>query len=96
MSAIYKVKDISSALKKKGFVENPSRDHIRYTLFNNGKKTGVYTFISHGLKEYGDSLISSVKKQLHLKSKGELQDFINCPMTQDEYLKLLIGRGYVR
>jgi hypothetical protein len=96
MSAIYKVKDISSALKKKGFVENPSRDHIRYTLFNKGKKTGVYTFISHGLKEYGDSLIGSVKKQLHLQSKGELQDFINCPMTKEEYLNLLIERGLVR
>jgi len=96
MSAIYKVKDISSALKKKGFVENPSRDHIRYTLFNNGKKTGVYTFISHGLSEYGDSLISLVKKQLHLQSKVELQDFINCPMTKEEYLNLLIERGHVR
>ncbi len=93
---VYKVKDISSALKKKGFVENPSCDHIRYTLYNNGKKTGVYTFISHGLKEYGDSLISSVKKQLRLQSKSEFQDFVNCPMTKEDYIKLLIERGHVR
>lgn len=71
MSTIYKVKDISSALKKKGFVEN-------------------------GLKEYGDSLISLMKNQLHLQSKGEFQDLINCPMTKEEYLNILIERGHVR
>lgn len=93
---VCKVKDISSALKKKGFVENPSRDHIRYTLYNNGKKTGVFTFISHGLKEYGDNLISSVKKQMRLQSKSEFQDFVNCPMTKEDYIKLLIERKQIR
>ncbi len=92
---VFKARDICSALKKKGFVEDPSSDHIRYTLYVNGKKTRIFTFISHDFREYGEKLISEVKKQLRLQSKNELQDFIKCPMTGEEYTKLLIERDHI-
>ena len=89
---VYKSKEIGASLKKKGFVENLSRDHIRYTLYVDGKKTEIYTFISHGKKDYDDFLISKVKNQLRLQSKSEFQNLIECPMTKENYIKLLIER----
>ncbi len=80
---VFKAKDICSALKKKGFLEDPNSHHIYYRFYYNGKRTAVHTFISHGPIEYGDKLISEVKKQLHL-SKNELQKFIECPMKKEE------------
>ncbi len=92
---VYKTKDICSALKKKGFSEDTDSHHIYYRLFYNGKKTEVHTFISHGLPEYGDSLIGKMKKQLCLQSKTEFQNLIECPMTKEEYINLLIQRGNI-
>lgn len=92
----YKVKDISSALKKKGFSENRKKHHIYYIFYDGGKKTEVYTFISHGESEYGDGLLSKVKRQLCLESKTEFNDFIECPMTKEQYRDLLLERGYIK
>jgi len=90
----YKVKDICSALKKKGFSENRKSHHVYYIFYDNGKKTEVYTFISHGESEYGDMLLSKVKRQLGLQ-KAELGELIECPMSREQYRDLLIERGYI-
>ncbi|MEZ5339344.1 MAG: hypothetical protein R3F46_13925 [bacterium] len=57
-------------------------------------KTGISTFISHGTKDYGDSLLASMSRQLHL-SKQELLDFIDCRMSGADYLLLLRERGHL-
>ncbi len=92
----YKTKDICSALKKKGFSEIPKTRHTHYILYENGKKTEIFTFISRGIGEYGDKLLGSVKKQLHLESKMELDNFIECPMDKEQYHNLLIERGCIK
>jgi predicted RNA binding protein YcfA (HicA-like mRNA interferase family) len=94
MTAI-KVKDICSALKKKGFVENPKSHHVYYIFYEDGKKTAIYTFISHGKNEYGDELLSQMKKQLGFQSKTEFNDFIECPMSKEQYRDLLLERGHI-
>lgn len=86
-----KTRKIDSALKEKGFISK-ERDHTFYFLVVNGKKTRIRTKFSHGLKEYGDQLLSGVCKQLGLNSVGELKDLINCPMSGDQYVELLIER----
>jgi len=63
--ATYKTRKIESALSKKGFQLRESSHHKKWTLFVDGKKTAVYTWISHGLKEYGDSLLREMKKELY-------------------------------
>jgi hypothetical protein len=91
----YKTKDICSALKKKGFSETPKNRHTHYILYENGKKTEIFTFISRGIAEYNDNLLGSMKKQLHLESKTELKNFIECPMAKEQYRDLLIERGCI-
>lgn len=84
-----KTRKIDSALKEKGFIAK-ERDHTFYFLVINGKQTKIHTKLSHGSKEYGDQLLSVMRKQLGLDNVVELKDLINCPMSEDQYVELLI------
>ena len=70
---------------------NESHHKIFY-LYNKGKVTGVHTFLSYGVREYNADLLAKMRNQLHLSGK-ELEDLIRCPLSGEEYLKLLEERG---
>ena len=86
-----KTRDIENNLKRKGF-RAINRNHIFYVLYVNGKKTSIRTKISHGSKEYPGSLLIQMAKQLHLK-RDEFNNLIDCPLTQEELIEILIKRG---
>jgi hypothetical protein len=87
----YKVRDIESALQKKGFLKKTTHHKLFYLCIND-RITGIHTFISHGLFEYNDTLLSKMKHQMHL-SGNELDAFIKCPLTSEEYVAILNERG---
>jgi len=74
------------------------RDHRKFFLYYEGKKTGVFTYTSHGskYKDIGDALISKMKRQLRLRTNKEAIDLLKCPMSGDEYLQILIERGMIK
>ncbi|MBI1903841.1 MAG: type II toxin-antitoxin system HicA family toxin [Planctomycetia bacterium] len=90
-----KAADIQSALRGKGFREDATH-HYMYWFFAQGKKTHIKTFVSHGIKEYGPELLSQVKRQMCLQTGKEFDDFMDCPLTEQLYLQLLIARGKVQ
>lgn len=83
-----KARDIRSALTKKGFVEDSSSKHIHLIFWSLGKKTGIWTVISHSNKEIFDELISSMAKQTKLDKKDFLS-LVDCSLSQDDYEKLV-------
>ena len=82
-----KTKEIESALLAKGF-RKANRDHSYFFLHVDGKKTSVWTKISHGMREYSGGLLRTVVRQLRL-SKSQFNDLVDCPMSGDEYVDLL-------
>lgn len=80
-------------LKKKGFVEeeNKSPDHKRLVLEHKGKFVAS-TKISHNGQDIGDSLIKHMHLQCHL-SKQEFLDLAKCPMSKEQYFKILSDQG---
>lgn len=88
-----KTDKIKNALLKKGFKIQES-DHHFFSFYCNGEKTTIRTKISHGEKEIDDSLINKMQKQLHL-TKQEFLDLINCPLSEDEYKKLMFQRNVI-
>jgi hypothetical protein len=90
---VYKTKDIESALSRKGFQVHHSKHKI-YILYINGKKTRIFTFISHGIKEYGDTLLGAMKKQLHL-SNEELRGLIKCPLSEEQLIEIYLLKGLI-
>jgi hypothetical protein len=88
-----KVKDIEKVLLAKGFklLKNKS-DHYYYHLFYDGKKTNIFTFLSHGAKsdDYSSELMNRIKKQLHFIDSKLAENFLDCPMSEKDYLKMLL------
>jgi len=79
--------DIRSALLKKGFYcKDNDHEYYHFTLNN-----AVFTKISRGskYKTYTDKLLGKIKRQLKLNTSQQLNDFIECPMTLEEYTKIL-------
>jgi hypothetical protein len=86
-------KEIGAGLKKKGFLPREN-DHTFYHLFIDGRKTIISTKISHGEKEIGDKLLAMMGRQLRL-SKRDFLALIDCPLSFEEYLKLLRDAGAI-
>ena len=77
-------------LKKKGFTDaiHKSGDHLYLELWHNRKRI-LYTKISHGSKKDLDLfLIKQMATQCEL-SKEEFANLVNCPLSQEEYFKIL-------
>ena len=91
----YKTNKIKHALSRKGFELQAGRNHDLYVLIVNGKTTGVRTFFSRGISEYGNNLLGLMKKQLHLESPKELDDLICCPMSHETLVDLLNDRDVI-
>jgi len=88
-----KVKAMAAALKRKGFRQDDSH-HKYFILYVNGQKTSVRTRLSRGIAEYGSSLLTQVRKQLHL-SRHQFDDLIECPMSAEDYVQHLLDAGFV-
>lgn len=85
-----KTKDLKKVLLKKGFELNPQKSHHEfYYLKIDGKKHNIYTYFSHGKKEYGSSLMSQLKKQLKFKNTKTAEDFFDCPFTKEMYIQMI-------
>ncbi|WP_438316143.1 hypothetical protein [Sporosarcina sp. FA9] len=86
-----RVRLIQSSLEKKGLKLKETHHHM-YTFYVDGKKTSIRTRLSHGKKEYDDHLLGQMAKQLKV-SKDQLLNFIDCPMSFEDYKKVLIDNG---
>jgi hypothetical protein len=82
-----KSREIKEGRTKKGFLPE-ERDHTYLFLYVEGRKSSIRTKVSHGVKEYGDRLLSLVARQLHLTT-GQLDDLLDCPMSYMDYLSML-------
>ncbi|MDA8240907.1 MAG: hypothetical protein M0Z67_11140 [Nitrospiraceae bacterium] len=89
-------KQIETSLRKKGFVQEGG-DHRYYYHEVEGKRTGAYTFISHGsgYKVYGDNLLKAMKIQLRLDSTNQVKRLLECPMDAAEYRTILQQKGII-
>ena len=89
--ATYKPRVLESALLSKGFKKDNT--HHRMLWFHvDGKKTAIRTRISHDVKDYGDSLLGEMSKQVRLPRK-KFTDLIECPMSLADYVGHLRSAG---
>lgn len=85
---------MQNALTKKGFRMEQGH-HRMFWLHVAGRKTSVRTRISHGAKEYGEPLLARMADQLGL-DRAELDRLFACPLSADEYLRLLREREVLK
>ena len=89
-----KVREVKRALKKKGFHEE-ERDHWYYFFYFNGKKTDIYTKISHGETEIATPFCSAMARQLRLNG-SQFENFVDCDLTSEKYLKHLTDAKHLQ
>jgi gluconate kinase len=89
--------NIVSSLLKKGFRKEQCPHHDIYHYYVDGKFTHIHTFISRGskYKDYSDSLLAKMRKQLKLDNKSDLLDLIDCPMLEEQYREVLRDKGFL-
>jgi len=87
---------IESGLRTKGFVEESNHHRYFYHEYK-GKRTGVYTYTSHGsnYKTYGMPLLKLIKKQLKLDNIRDTVDLFKCPISEDDYNDILKKKGLI-
>jgi hypothetical protein len=74
-----------------------SRDHDVYFFVYAGKRQPIGTKLSRGTnyKTIGDPLLSQIRRQLKLSSQ-QFGDFVDCPLTGEQYAEILISQGVVQ
>lgn len=88
---------IESNLPRKGFVEENTHHKYFYHEYQ-GRRTGIYTYTSHGskYKTYENNLLGMMKKQLRLDTIRQVVDLFKCPITRDGYNQILKGKGLIK
>lgn len=89
--AAYSPRTLEKALVRKGF-EKDNTHHKMLWFHVDGKKTAIRTRISHDGKDYGDSLLGEMSKQVRLPRK-KFTDLIECPMSVADYVGHLRNAG---
>jgi hypothetical protein len=86
-----KTAKIGSALQRKGFQKEETH-HTYYYFIYNGKKTEIYTYLSHGKKDISPYLRSKMANQLKIKPE-EFDKLIDCTMSEDDLIIQYNERG---
>lgn len=90
-------RDVESALSKKGFRQS-NGSHRKFVFYTcSGKKTSVWTEISHGSKhrDLSEFLRHKMAEQCRL-SYRQFKELIDCSMSREEYEGLLVQNGHVK
>lgn len=87
---VLKTRKVDQALVRKlGFEKTETHHHV-YRLWLEGKLV-ARTYISHGGRELSRFHASQMAKQMQLQ-KAEFMEVINCPLTREDYYRLLRER----
>jgi hypothetical protein len=92
--ATRKRNDVKSALTRKGFTLEDGDHHYYFFTFN-GQQI-VRTKVSHGskYKDLADPLLGQMARQCHL-SKNRFLELIDCPLSQQDYERILQEQGHI-
>ena len=90
----YDARKVAASLQRKGFSPRQN-DHTFFQLIIDGKDAGIFTKISHGEREIRTPLAKKMQHQMKLPSSSDFRDFVDCPMSADDYLQILRRAGHV-
>jgi hypothetical protein len=88
-----KARDIKRALTAKGFQEE-RRDHWYYVLHVEGKRSSIYTKISHNETDISTPLCSLMARQIKL-TNSQFEEFVSSGLKAENYLKLLRASSHL-
>jgi hypothetical protein len=90
----FRAADVEYALTRKGF-ERRNTHHTYFHFKYEGRDIGVSTRISQGEKEIGVGLAKRMRIQMCLDTNNDFIRFVECPLTQDDYVAMLKKNGKI-
>lgn len=87
----------AATVQKKGFLEVRNRDHVVFVFTDAGGKPDakIQTKVSHGAgNDISDSLLVFMAKQMKLGRKAELEKFVECSISEEEYREMLRNQNF--
>ena len=84
---------VIAGLERKGF-QRRENDHTFLQLWMAGRKTAIYTKVSHGEKEIGDKLLGAMARQICL-TRRQLLELVDCSMSAEDYIHVLRADGHI-
>ena len=89
---VLKIRDIESAMRKKGFQYDPNGNkHKVLRFYHEGKMTTIKTHYSHSAKEIGDRLLEAMGEQIYL-TKNEFCEYVHCDISEKGYVDIIKAR----
>ena len=88
-------KDVESALKKKGFIQQEGNHHFFRYHTPDGQPTSIITKTSHSGKDIGDNLLKAMSLQCKLQTAKEFLNLVDCPMSKEDYHEHLTESGVI-
>jgi hypothetical protein len=79
------------AFLKKGFRDERGRKDIFYYFYYQGKKTHIFTKMSHNPGDLNEWLISQMAHQLKL-SKNDLVEVVKCTIDGDKLVRIYLTK----
>ncbi|MDI9642239.1 MAG: type II toxin-antitoxin system HicA family toxin [Archaeoglobales archaeon] len=95
MSRTVKIRELESALTKKGFKREEGGKHTKYFLVVDGKKTKIFTVLSRSQDQISKDLTKRIMKQLKFENNNLFEEFIECPMDYEKYIGYLKNRNQI-
>lgn len=77
---------------KKGFRDERGRKDIFYYFYYKGKKSHIFTKMSHNPGDLDEWHITQMAKQVKLK-KNQFIDLIDCPLIEEDLIKIYLELG---
>lgn len=89
--------EVENGLTKKGF-EKSNNDHLKFIYHTfSGRKTSVWTKISHGSghNKLSEDIQRKIAKQCKL-TRLQFNNLIDCPLTREDYELMLFANGHIK
>ncbi|HJK77560.1 MAG TPA: hypothetical protein O0Y06_06510 [Methanocorpusculum sp.] len=87
----------AAATQKKGFLEVRNRDHVVFVFTDSAGKpdSKIQTKMSHGAgNDISDGLLVKMAKQMKFSKKAELDKFVECSISEEEYREMLRKQNF--
>lgn len=94
--ASIEIRQAKKSLVAKNFTNKAGKQkHLTYRHFYKGKYYHCYTYFSHGMSTIAKNspILRSMVRQLNLDTKKQVVELLRCPMSEAEYIEILIRKG---
>ena len=92
---MFSTSELRRALEKKGFRSIEGAGHTKFVLVVDGTVQSIWTVVSRSKYDISHNLHSSIARQLRMPNPAYLRRYVECSLSEEDYLSMLRERGVI-